>query len=186
MEITFRVASEQDVAGIAGVKVATWQTAYRGIVPDEVLAGLSLPEIEKFFCSCLANDVKPKSLRQLYVAEFQGEVVGYIHFGAEFSGNEDPKQVGEIYALYLKSEYWDSGTGKKLLQEALTDMERDGFKEVILWVLDTNERGRSFYERAGFTPDGGSKVDTSLVSSPLREIRYRKEINMGIAAARPS
>lgn len=41
------------------------------------------------------------------------------------------------------------------------------------WVLDTNVRGRRFYESANWTPDGAVKVD-KRDGFELREVRYRR------------
>ena len=49
---------------------------------------------------------------------------------------------------------------------------RSGHTEVSVWVLDTNQRGRAFYERMGLTLDGAAKTDT-LDGFPLTEVRYR-------------
>jgi hypothetical protein len=43
---------------------------------------------------------------------------------------------------------------------------------VTLWVLDTNERARRFYEARGWRADGTSKSDASR-GSPVVEVRYR-------------
>ena len=39
-EVTIRVATEGDAAGIARVHVRSWQEAYAGIVPDAYLSSL--------------------------------------------------------------------------------------------------------------------------------------------------
>lgn len=58
---------------------------------------------------------------------------------------------------------------------ALRHLERAGYAEVTLWVLDTNIRAQRFYRAAGFSPDGAVKVDTSH-SFPLRELRFRRPL----------
>jgi hypothetical protein len=42
-------------------------------------------------------------------------------------------------------------------------------------VLDSNARARRFYEAAGFSPDGGVKVDATR-GFPLTEVRYRRPL----------
>ena len=37
--VTFRPAAAGDAAAIAALHVESWRTAYRGLVPDEFLAG---------------------------------------------------------------------------------------------------------------------------------------------------
>ena len=47
-----------------------------------------------------------------------------------------------------------------------------GFSAAMLWVLDTNEIGRGFYQRGGWRLDEASKLDESF-GAPLSEVRYR-------------
>jgi hypothetical protein len=42
-----RQAEPSDAGGIAAVQVAAWQSAYRGLMPDHVLDGLSVQEAEQ-------------------------------------------------------------------------------------------------------------------------------------------
>ncbi len=47
-----------------------------------------------------------------------------------------------------------------------------GFAPIVLWVIEGNLRGRRFYERAGWAPDGGRQpIDFDGVM--VDEIRYR-------------
>ena len=49
MEI--RAATISDAYSIAEVQVAGWQAAYRGIMPDSVLDGLSVPKREEMLAA---------------------------------------------------------------------------------------------------------------------------------------
>jgi hypothetical protein len=42
---------------------------------------------------------------------------------------------------------------------------------VYLWVAEANPRARRFYEREGWTADGGVKIE-EFGGRPLREVRY--------------
>lgn len=44
-----------------------------------------------------------------------------------------------------------------------------------LWVLETNERARRFYEIAGWLPDGATKTEMRG-SVELREVRYHASL----------
>jgi hypothetical protein len=44
--VKVREAEDADVPGIAVIHVRSWQTAYRGVLPDELLDGLSVSERE--------------------------------------------------------------------------------------------------------------------------------------------
>jgi len=63
---------------------------------------------------------------------------------------------GWIEALYVMPESWRRGIGSSLLQAAAPVL---GSRAVALWVLRDNERGRRFWEKHGFSPDGAEKED---------------------------
>ena len=42
-------------------------------------------------------------------------------------------------------------------------------------MLEDNPRARNFYERAGWEPDGGRKLDRFL-ETEVSELRYRKRL----------
>jgi len=68
------------------------------------------------------------------------------------------------------------GIGRRLFAKAIHDLAQRGYREVTLWVLDTNQRARSFYESAGWVPDGATKTE-ELPGAVLREVRYRAELH---------
>ena len=47
--VELRDATAADAHALATVHVASWRAAYRGLMPDEVLAGLSVPEREQLW-----------------------------------------------------------------------------------------------------------------------------------------
>ena len=53
----------------------------------------------------------------------------------------------------LISIYWN-GIGSQLMETAMDTLRNDGYKEVTLWVLDTNEKSRKFYEKRGWIIEG--------------------------------
>jgi RimJ/RimL family protein N-acetyltransferase len=61
------------------------------------------------------------------------------------------------------------------LIERAEDHLSGSYNEVTLWVLEDNPRARQFYERAGWTIDGGRKAEARWgVRAP--EVRYRKRL----------
>ncbi len=168
MEI--RRAHLGDERAIAEVHVRTWQAAYRGQVPDAVLDGLSVERRASSWLQIISESTTPAN--STFVLEDRGEVCGFAHVMA--SRDEDANEkVGELTAIYVAPELWGSGGGRLLLERALAALLEAGFSEATLWVLDTNVRGRRFYESASWTPDGAVKVD-KRDGFELREFRYRR------------
>jgi hypothetical protein len=71
--VELRDATQADAHGIATVLVRSWRAAYRGLLPDEVLAGLSIPEREQFWSDVLT--ARPPHTRTV-VATIAGAIVG--------------------------------------------------------------------------------------------------------------
>ncbi len=79
-----------------------------------------------------------------FVAEDDGELVGVI-----ISGHDGRR--GFIYHTTVKTEYRRRGIGKKLVDAALTALEKEGIHKVALVAFEKNISGNAFWEKAGFT-----------------------------------
>lgn len=150
---------------MAAVHVDSWRAAYRGIVPDAILEGLSVDRRAQFWReSITAEPDSPK-----WVVESDGRVIGFAAGGAARDDDVAPG-TGEVYAIYLDPGAWSQGLGRKLFAAAVNDVRRC-FGPLVLWVLTANARGRRFYEAAGWRPDGSSRV-LDFDGTPVEEIRY--------------
>ena len=58
-------------------------------------------------------------------------------------------------------------------------MRAAGHRDAILWVLDDNPRARRFYEREGWTLDGGRKEQDHL-GVRVAEVRYRLNLRKAV------
>ena len=166
MSIVFRSAHSGDVRGIAEVHVRSWQAAYRGQVPDSYLEGLSVEKRELMWTEILKDQ-----MGGVLVAEDEAKIVGFSSFGPVRDEGENRLLTGEIYSIYVLEDFWNLGIGRTLMENSLTALERDGFGSVKVWVLETNQRAISFYEKFGFKTDGLRKTE-KLEDFVLREIRY--------------
>ena len=66
-----------------------------------------------------------------------------------------------------------AGLGTELLAAAERTLRTGGFCQAILWVLEGNQRGRSFYETQGWRPDGALKIE-EIGGVQVTELRYQK------------
>jgi L-amino acid N-acyltransferase YncA len=167
-----RLAQPGDAGPIGDVHVRSWRAAYRGIVPDTILDGLSIEQRIDFWSRVLAMaSAEPGRDGRTWVVEDRGTVVGFA--STRPSRDEDTLPgTGEVHSIYLAPEAWSRGLGSRLLARAIDDLHERGFAPLVLWVIEGNVRGRGFYERAGWRPDGGRQpidFDGVLVD----EIRYR-------------
>lgn len=101
-------------------------------------------------------------------------MAGFSHAGTSRDDDAHP-QTGEITSLYLRERHVGTGLGRRLWEAALDQLRGSGHTEVSVWVLETNVRGRTFYERMGLSPDGAAKTET-INGSALTELRYRAQL----------
>jgi GNAT superfamily N-acetyltransferase len=143
--IRYRKALPQDARGIAHVHIASWQTSYRGLIPDEVLDNQSFERRETYWQHITASS---EALHFVLVAEnAEGEIVGFTSAGK--SRQENLPFVGELYAIYLLSSYQTQGVGTQLFRKVIAQLRTEGISSMMLWVLAENLPGRRFYEKMG-------------------------------------
>lgn len=110
---------------------------------------------------------------RIWVVEDAGVVAGFATTGPSRDEDAGPG-TGEVNAIYLAPEAWGRGLGSALLAHAADDLRTRGFAPLVLWVIEANARGRRFYERAGWRPDGARKpIDFDGVM--VDEIRYHAD-----------
>jgi ribosomal protein S18 acetylase RimI-like enzyme len=174
MGVTIRAATVDDARAIAEIHVAGWRFAYRGQMPDTLLDALSVDEREARWRQSIETPRTPE-VRTWVAAAADGRVAGFAMSGPE-RAKEPAAGVAEIYAIYVDPARLGSGMGRALMEMAVGDLRTRGFVDVVLWVLDTNERARRFYEAAGMAADGGTKR-ASFGGVELTEVRYRSAAN---------
>ncbi len=144
-------AVPSEAIDVARVLTETWKAAYRDIIPSDALKkytdlGARKERIESSISS---------GEKKYFLALSGGQPCGVASFGP--SRNADREGYGEIYAIYALEKYWGKGVGQRLMDFALSELSRLGYKRVFLWVLEKNSRARRFYEKCGFTFDGTAR-----------------------------
>jgi ribosomal protein S18 acetylase RimI-like enzyme len=163
-----RPAQPDDAPGIATVHVRTWQRAYRGIVPDAYLDGLSVQRRQEQWREALVN-----GSTEVWVAESGLDVIGWIAFGAARDADA-ASGTGELQALYVLPEHWSSGVGRALWLTARARLAERRFARATLWVLRDNARAIRFYVAAGFAPALDKAI--TIGGKELIEVRYEAPI----------
>ena len=168
MPIRIREAETKDAEPIATVHVEAWRSVYRGQLSDDYLDGLTAAE--RLPNTRTMIDGSPPDFR-VWVAEDDADLVGFAVTGPSQDADADPK-TGELYAIYLEPSRLGTGAGRELFEHAVADLRERGFRTATLWVLESNERARRFYEVAGWSTDGTTtheRVDCELRPT----VRYR-------------
>jgi GNAT superfamily N-acetyltransferase len=141
-----REATPADAAAIARVHYDTWQTAFRGILPDQYMDRTSAGYEKRK--SAWESALKEKNRTKIIgVAEDEsGQIVGFAVAGPERTG--DPAYQGELEAIYVLQSHQRRGVGRALISWAAARLAESGFTSMLLWTL-ADSPYRPFYERLG-------------------------------------
>jgi GNAT superfamily N-acetyltransferase len=166
-----RPARLDDAADIAEIRVRSWQATYRGQLDQALLDAMSPTADEERWRAHLSA---PPPGWHGFIAERDGQAVGFVTCGPSRDPGAGPT-VGEIYAIYVRPEDVGTGVGRTMLERAVEALSADGWEELMLWVLRTNNSAHRFYRTAGFEADGAAKQD-ELDLFTVDEIRFRRRI----------
>ena len=164
------VNSEDEARALTQIHIDAWKWAYRGILPDHYLQGLD-QEYERrlqVWRRLLGADVARSAV---WVADEGEEAVGFASTGPSRAEGA-PWAEAELYSIYVLERVAGTGVGHALLADAIAEMRKQDDLVATLRVLEGNLRARRFYEREGWTPDGGRMVEHGP-GFDLVEIRYR-------------
>ena len=167
MTIAIRRARKSDASAIGRVHVETWRSAYAGLLPEAMLVRMSDVRQSAWWSRALSD---PREARGIFVADDPD--MGVVGFGSCGPVRETPEgldgteaRVGEVYTLYVESDFQNQGLGRRLLDAMFRQLHADGFDTAVLWMLAENPT-RFFYEglggaRVGHRLDrmGGTEVE---------------------------
>jgi GNAT superfamily N-acetyltransferase len=157
-----------DADAIAAVHVASWQAAYAGVLPDHVLAALSVAERATRWRTRL---VAPSPSTTLVAADHD-DVLGFASVGPSRDPDAPSPDTGQLHAIYVDPTRWQAGIGRALFARARDLASAHGHHVLTLWVVADNARARRFYERMAMHADGAQKREV-LEGILLDAVRYR-------------
>jgi GNAT superfamily N-acetyltransferase len=142
--LALRRAVAGDAPAIARVRVESWRTTYRGMIPDTYLDGMQVDASTAIWDRVLAAGPNTTSV---FVAEHGDEIVGF----ARGSMLNEPKFGidAELVAIYLRREFQRVGLGRQLLGAVVEAQTAYGATGLLTWVIAGNKAARAFYERLG-------------------------------------
>ena len=174
MTITIRRATPQDAPAIAAVRIASWRSTYRGLIPDAYLDGMQLEQSTALWDRVLTAG---KNNTSVFVAQNGGDVVGFA------AGNmlPEPRYAldAELSAAYVQREFQHAGVGRRLVAAVASAQRDHGANGLIVWVIAGNKGARAFYEKLGatllveqpFEWDGMPLVEAGYVFADLDALR---------------
>jgi GNAT superfamily N-acetyltransferase len=171
MSVQIREARVEDARAIAEIHVRAWQRAYEGQLPEEYLGGLSVEEREQMWRDGVTHAGREW---RCWVAEGDGRPLGFCATGLSEDADAG-RETAELYAIYLEPDILGTGVGRELFAHAVDDLRARSFRTVTLWVLETNEQARRFYELAGWKLDGATTTERiDCLNYPT--VRYRVDL----------
>jgi len=143
LTLAVRAARQDDAEAVARVYVDAWQDTYPGILPTELLRGMSVKTQAARWRAAIAGHGRERVL----VAEAQGHgVIGMTSLGA--AQDRALGYDGEIYTLYVTPNFFGYGIGKLLLRAGFGALRASGFSSCVIWAHARNP-ARFFYEAMG-------------------------------------
>lgn len=154
MSLTVRPALPTDADAIAAAHVAAWREAYGDLLPEAVLAGLTVAARAAQWRQTLT---RTPATHDVFVAESGADgILGFISGGAR--RGQGLVSDAEVYALYVRAQAQRQGLGRELMRVLAATLGERGFQSLGLWVLRENAAARGFYARLGGRP-GGERQD---------------------------
>jgi ribosomal protein S18 acetylase RimI-like enzyme len=172
LHMPIRPAQFEDAQQIAGVHVASWRVAYRGILPDSMLDSLSVEKWTELWQERLSGVGETTNL----VLVLNDQIVGWVAVGPARDADCDRRRTQQVYGIYVDSRCWGQGHGKALYLAGEDPMRKRGAIAAVLWVLRDNLRARRFYEGRGFALDPAGTERNHNGDPSIVEVRYRKKL----------
>ena len=162
-----REATIQDSGRIAEIEVFSSRYAYKNAVADECLyRDLSVENRIPVYTRWMSE-----KRFELYVCEDPDTGIIKGMMGIGMCEDDDKKGAFELHFLYVDPDYVRTGIGSELLRFFEQKGREKGCPEYIVWVLEENNMGKSFYEKHSYWADGKEKI---FKRWNKREIRYIK------------
>jgi ribosomal protein S18 acetylase RimI-like enzyme len=151
--IHIRVAMPAEAGGIARVHSECWRDAYAGLLPDGHLIRLS-PEALAIRWGRHLVSAGQSSTTLVAMAVRDGneeEVAGFAEYGLGGRREQRPAGDGEIFMLYVATDWRDLGIGRQLATAAFDRLAARGCTVATIWCLRENHAAAGFYRRLGGT-----------------------------------
>jgi GNAT superfamily N-acetyltransferase len=159
-----RAASVADASEITRVQTSSWQTSYRGLLPDSILDTMDTARRASMRREILLD---PDALNLVAYDTTFNELVGFCNAGR--SRRQGPN-VGELYEIYIVDRAKRFGLGRELFEGTTAWCRAHRMTSLIIWVLEGNAHARRFYEAMG--GHQGGRMQSSVRGHPVIELSY--------------
>ncbi|WP_045764650.1 GNAT family N-acetyltransferase [Xanthomonas albilineans] len=146
-----RRARLDDAEAVTRIATATFSETFGHLYPESELRAF----LAEAYSLARAQLVLTHPDYALWLVEHDGAVIGHAAAGPCGLPHAQVRPGdGELKRLYLLRAYQNSGWGSRLLEAALTWLERDGPRTLWVGVWSENLGAQRFYARYGFEKVG--------------------------------
>lgn len=173
-----RQAKRSDIENIASVQVRSWNTTYRGLLPDEIIDARTVESrIENMSTHWKGFEGDLVSRIVLVAENDTKNIIGFAAGGDIFHSGYSYDSEG--YAFYVLEEYQQQGIGTLLMDELVTFLVSMNFKSMIIWVLEENPACEFYVKLGGIEKerkiDKYGEKEFSLIGYVWDDIRKLKK-----------
>jgi GNAT superfamily N-acetyltransferase len=177
--VSVRPARAGDAADMARIQVVTWRTAYRTLLPPEVLDEWDEPAAADVWRAAVV--APPTPAHGVLVAVDGDAVVGFAAYGPPEVSPGEPSLEGpttEVATLLVEPRWGRRGHGSRLLAAVADMATASGAAHLAMWVPDADTVTARFLESAGWARAGSMRT-LETGSEPLREVRWHAALDEG-------
>ncbi|MGY1814722.1 N-acetyltransferase family protein [Blastococcus sp. SYSU D00820] len=169
--VSVRPARADDAPAIARVQVVTWRTAYRSVLPVDLLDGWDDAAATEAWRSAVVAPPSPG--HGVLVAVDGDEVVGFAAYGP------DPEDAAgatvELGTLLVEPRWGRRGHGSRLLAAVADLAVPAGATALSTWLPEPDAVSARFLESAGWARAGWVRT-LETGAAPLREVRWHTDL----------
>lgn len=139
-----RLATSKDAQSVKEVQVETYQSCYRGYLPDDELDAMVADEDH------IQRTAAYIQKTECWVVEEDNRVIGFAYI------TYPETDTFEINALYIHPNFQRKGIGSAWVSKLCTEKKENGFTKLVVWTLKDGP-SIGFYQKIGLTQLAGAE-----------------------------
>ena len=138
MAFNVRKSRLSDLEQITLIHVKSWETAFKGLMPERYINNYTLEDRNAEWLSVLGSGSE-----SLIVAEDNNKLVGFLSYSENVN-------FLNLSKLYLCPSMYGEGVGGLLMKQMENEALTASLDLIRLYVLDNNKSAINFYSKQGF------------------------------------
>lgn len=140
--VRIRLAEVNDIPEVRELLRVTWHDTYGKYIPGADLDTY----LDTVYSEAKLAEILDAEREDCFVAVSDGNISGWTRLR-----RDDDNDIFYLISLYVLPEYQGKGTGKLLLENAISFGLEYRFEKITLGVMEVNSDSVEWYKRQGFT-----------------------------------